>query len=109
MGDPFASAQHNQFQWFNPAAYAVPAAYTYGNSAPASIQGPGSISWDTALFKNTAITERLKLEVRCEAFNVLNHANLGNPGTNISVPASVGLITGRNGSRVMQFGARMSF
>jgi hypothetical protein len=108
VGDPLAAAR-NQFQWFNPAAYAVPAPYTYGNSAPASIQGPGSISWDTALFKNTAITERLKLEVRCEAFDVLNHANLGNPGTNISVPASVGIITGRSGSRVVQFGARLSF
>ena len=108
IGDPNA-AQRNQFQWFNPAAYAVPAAYTYGGSAPDSIQGPGTISWDSALFKKTSITERLKLEVRMEAFDILNHANLGNPGTNISVPASVGVITSRNGSRVVQFGARLSF
>ena len=108
VGDPMASS-HNQYQWFNPAAYAVPSPFTYGNSAPASIQGPGSISWDTALFKHTKLSERLDLEVRAEAFNILNHANLGNPGTNISVPASVGLITGRNGSRVVQFGARIAF
>ena len=108
VGDPNAAAR-NQFQWFNPAAYAVPTAYTYGGSAPNSIQGPGSISWDSALFKKTSLTERIKLEVRMEAFDILNHANLGNPGTNISVPASVGVITSRNGSRVVQFGARVSF
>lgn len=108
VGDPGA-AQKNQFQWFNPAAYAVPAAYTFGNSAPLSITGPGSVNWDTALFKMTSLTERINLELRGEAFNVLNHANLGNPGTNISVPASVGIITSRNGSRVVQFGARLTF
>ena len=62
-----------------------------------------------ALFKNTAITERMKLEARRQAFNILNQASLGNPGTNISVPTSVGIITGRNASRVLQFGARLSF
>ena len=108
VGDPWNSRQ-NQYQWFNPAAFAVPAPYTFGNSAPASLQGPGSISWDTAFFKHTGLTERLNLEIRVEAFNILNHANLGNPGTNISVPASVGVITLRNGSRVMQFGARLTF
>ena len=107
-GDP-NNAQRNQNQWFNPAAYAVPAPYTYGGSAPNSLQGPGSISWDSALFKKTNLTERIHLEVRMEAFDVLNHANLGNPGANISVPASVGIITSRNGSRVVQFGARLSF
>ena len=108
IGDP-TNAQRNQFQWFNPAAYAVPAPYTYGGSAPNSLQGPGSIAWDSALFKKTSLTDRIHLEVRMEAFNILNHANLGNPGTNISVPASVGIITSRNGSRVVQFGARLSF
>lgn len=107
-GDPYAVSQ-DQYHWFNTAAYAVPAAYTYGNSAPNSLIGPGSFSWDSALFKQTPITERLKLEVRMEAFDVLNHANLGNPGTNVSVPASFGIITGRNNSRVVQFGARLTF
>ena len=44
-----------------------------------------------------------------EAFDMLNHANLGNPGTTISVPVSAGVITSRSGSRVVQFGARLSF
>ena len=109
VGDPFSNAQKNQYQWFNPASYAVPTAYTFGNSAPNSITGPGKFFWDMAVFKNTAITERIKFEFRVEAFNLLNHANLGNPGTNISVPAAVGIITGRDGSRVVQLGARLSF
>ena len=30
--------------------------------------------------KTTAITERVKLEIRAEFFNIFNHANFTNPG-----------------------------
>ncbi len=81
----------------------------FGNSAPYSILGPASFNWDAALFKHTDVTERIKLEVRMEAFDFLNHAYLSGLQTNISVPAQVGVATGRSDSRVVQFGARISF
>ena len=61
------------------------------------------------LFKSTKITERVLIAVRMEAFNVFNHANLGNPGSNVSAPATLGFSTARNGSRITQIGARVSF
>jgi len=50
-----------------------------------------------SVFKNTALSERLKLQFRAEFFNLLNRANLGTPNATVfsgtSVSASAGLIT----------------
>ncbi len=107
VGNPMPFSQ-NQYEWFNPAAYSVPSAYVYGNSAPYSVQSPGTFSWDAALYKQTQITERIGLQIRMEAFDALNHANLSSLQTNIS-NAQAGVSTGRTGSRVVEFGARLSF
>ncbi|HYM13045.1 MAG TPA: carboxypeptidase regulatory-like domain-containing protein [Bryobacterales bacterium] len=97
-------------QWFNPAAYAVPAPYTYGNSARNSLFGPGIINWDQAVYKRTNISDRISLEFRAEFFNILNHANFDVPASNISVPSQVGRITATtNSSRDIQFGMRLAF
>ena len=66
-------------QWFNPAAFVLPAAGTYGNAGRDILEGPGLVEFDTSLFKTTAITERLKTEFRAEFFNIVNHPNLGMP------------------------------
>jgi hypothetical protein len=97
-------------QWFNSAAFAVPAPFTYGNSARNMLFGPGYFNMDTAVFKNTAITERLNLQFRAEFFNFLNHPTFNPPASNISVPSQVGKITSTsNTPRDIQFGLRLSF
>lgn len=108
VGDPSVSTQ-NQYQWFNAAAYAVPSSqYIYGNSAPYSIQGPGSFNWDAALYKFTNLTERVKVQIRMEAFDVLNHGNLSSLQTNVS-NSQLGVSTNRSGNRIVEFGGRLSF
>ena len=108
VGNP-AVANQTQYQWFNPAAYAVPSSvYVYGNSAPYSMQSPGNFNWDAALYKHTTITERIRMEIRMEAFNDLNHANLSSLQANVS-NSQLGVSTGRSGSRVVEFGGRLSF
>jgi hypothetical protein len=104
------SGAGNIAQWFNPAAFAVPAPFTYGNSARNFLFGPGIINWDQSLSKNTRIGERTNLEFRAEFFNIMNHANFDLPASNISVPSTVGRITSTsNAPRAIQFGARLSF
>jgi hypothetical protein len=66
-------------QWFNPLAFSLPLAGTYGNASRGILTGPGLVEFDTSLFKTTAITERIKTEFRAEFFNVVNHPNLGLP------------------------------
>ena len=110
IADPTLSrSERSRGQWFNTAAFAVPAPFTYGNSARNLLFGPGSIDVDLSLLKDTRLTERFRLQFRAEFFNFANHANLGGPGTNMSVPATFGKITGWSGSRQIQFGAKLLF
>ncbi len=97
-------------QWFNPAAFAVPAPYTYGNSARNFLFGPGFVNFDVGVFKNTPITERINSQFRAEFFNIANHANFGLPASDITVPASVGKITSTAADpRTVQFGLKLLF
>ena len=86
-----------QTQWFDPNAFILPIAGTYGNLGRGTLRGPGLANVDLSLLKNTAISERFGLQFRAEFFNALNHTNLATPnpivfsGTGFS--PSAGLIT----------------
>jgi hypothetical protein len=108
-GDP-AVSNRSIDRWFNPAAFVIPAPFTYGNSARNLLFGPGFFNWDAGVFKNTLLTERINLEFRTEFFNILNHANFAVPASNISVPSTVGRISSTsNTPRDIQFGLRLQF
>ena len=51
----------------------------FGNLGRDALHGPTFKQWDLAIYKNTAITERIKMQLRAEFFNVLNHPNFANP------------------------------
>ncbi len=51
----------------------------FGNLGRDALRGPTYKQWDFAIYKNTAITERVNMQVRAEFFNVLNHPNFANP------------------------------
>ncbi len=85
VGSPLpAGFVQNRFHWDNPAAFAVPPTYTYGNSGKDILFGPAHNDWDFALMKDFHFTESKYLEFRAEAFNLLNRVNFANPGGNTS-------------------------
>ncbi|HEY6770394.1 MAG TPA: TonB-dependent receptor [Candidatus Sulfotelmatobacter sp.] len=51
----------------------------YGNLGRNSLSGPTYKQWDFAIYKTTAITERLNMQLRADFFNLLNHPNFANP------------------------------
>ncbi len=97
-------------QWFSTAAFSIPQPFTSGTSARNALFGPGLFSWDAGIVKAIPTTERIRTTFRAELFNATNHTSLGLPATNLSVPATVGRITGTSaGARTVQFGMRVDF
>jgi len=78
-------------KWFDPNAYLLPPAGTYGNLGRNTLRGPGLANLDLSLFKTTQLSERVNLEFRAETFNLFNRANFGPPSIPLftSVPCSV--------------------
>jgi hypothetical protein len=84
-GQPFWIADPTQpaGRALNPAAFAVPAAGEMGNFPRNSLRSPYSIDQtDLAVRRRFNLTERLKLDVRAEYFNIFNHPMFGAPGSN---------------------------
>ena len=96
------------YQYVNPKLYAANATGTYGNAGHNSLRGPGSFNIDLALSREFGLLERLKLNVRAEAFNVLNHPNFGLPNGNIS-SSNFGQITTANDPRILQAAVKLIF
>jgi hypothetical protein len=69
-------------QWFDPRAFALQPAGTFGNTGRGDFAGPNLRTLDVALVKNARwarLGEHGRVELRVEAFNVLNRANFGTP------------------------------
>lgn len=101
---------------------ADPSLLTYGTAARGLFSGPSRINLDMTLSKVTAITERLKVEIRVDAFNVFNHAEFADPITNIASPQFGQIVaTGSNNTsssadpssipknRILQLAAKITF
>ncbi|HUO32844.1 MAG TPA: carboxypeptidase-like regulatory domain-containing protein [Bryobacteraceae bacterium] len=100
--------------WFNPNAFILPAAGTYGNLGRGVYSGPGLAELDLSLLKAFPISERANLQFRSEFFNIVNHTNFGTPNAIVfsgtSVSPSAGLITTTaTTSRQIQFGLKLIF
>lgn len=77
----------------------VPGTRHFGDEGRNSLIGPPFRELDFSIFKNTNITERLKLELRFEAYNLFNHPNFANPlWPNFLSDPSVTAITPANGN-----------
>lgn len=93
IGNPYTGASSDRSQFvgtgspgffINPAAFANPAAGTFGNCAPRAFHGPGIQNVDLSLFKRFPIKESWSVEFRTEFFNAFNHANFNNPSASIA-------------------------
>jgi len=103
-------------QWFNPAAFAIPASRTWGNLGRHIGRGPGQAQVDFSLQKKIRIVEAKELVFRIETYNLFNRVQAANPGTTLTSPASFGLVNnglnrtiGTGTSRQIQLAMRFNF
>jgi hypothetical protein len=95
--------------YLNFAAFALPAPGTLGNHLRNALTGPGFWQVDMALARLLRLGQAQTLELRLEAFNLLNNFNWGNPVTNFN-SGTFGRITTQEGDpRIMQFAVKYGF
>lgn len=107
VGNPELSSRTTA-QWFNSGAFAFPVPGTFGNSGRNILDGPGYHAINLSLMKNTALGERINLQFRAEAFNLLNHPNFNLPDNFLGSP-TFGRITSARDPRHIQFGLKLLF
>ncbi|MBI5282724.1 MAG: TonB-dependent receptor [Candidatus Solibacter usitatus] len=101
-----APDKRSLFQYFNTAAFARPKDWTYGNSGKWVIRGPGSIDLSAFALKDIRVVERVKVQLRLETFNALNHMNLGGFNTQLGNRA-FGQINDVGAPRYLQIGGKV--
>jgi hypothetical protein len=90
--------------------FAVPAAYTYGDSGVDTCKSDNYQNIDMSLFKEFNITEASKLQFRFEAFNVPNVTDFSAPSNTNIDSSSGGQITSiSNTPRQLQFALKYIF
>jgi hypothetical protein len=126
IGNP--DGPQTRAEWFNAtpigspgSAFGRPEKGTFGNMERNALRGPGYWRVDASLFKNINFGNSRFVQIRIEAFNLLNHVNLGLPDDNnkiVGVPGNDNPTAGRinatansNGEsqRYFQFGFKFSF
>ncbi|KAA6456463.1 hypothetical protein DYQ86_25350 [Acidobacteria bacterium AB60] len=105
----FGTGTHNATTWFDPAAFAAPPAYTFGNSSRNSVYGPGTQTMDFGLVRVFGFVEKSHLETRAEFFNLLNHTNLGTPNRFVNTSSFGSITEASTPGREIQLSARLSF
>jgi hypothetical protein len=93
--------------WINPAAFAQPAAFTFGDSARflSNLRAPGYVNWDMGIQKSWQFTETKRFQFRFEMYNALNHPNFFVPDSNLG-DSNFGTITSAYPARSLQFAGK---
>ena len=133
VGNPILpKSQRSVRQWYNLAAFTEPIAVdpktctasgcppitwvNFGNMTSMPVRGPGTNNMNTSVFKNFAIRERFRFQLRGEAYNAFNHTQFKGVGTSIQYNAAgqnttvaAGTITSARDARYLQLALRLMF
>jgi len=108
LGNSYVRSTTGSLQWLNPGGFAVSPTGTFGNAGRCSLEAPGYFNIDAALSRYIRITERHRLELRFEFFNLLNHPNFQAPDNYIT-DATFGQILSDVSPRILQFALKYTF
>jgi len=113
-------ASRSVTSWFDTTVFQNPDSWTFGNVPRVlpNSRGPQYVNFDASIFKTTQITESIRLQLRLESFNALNHPNFRSPNTTfvpaagnngLNTSSSFGQITNDIQPRNVQLAAKILF
>ncbi|HST50455.1 MAG TPA: carboxypeptidase regulatory-like domain-containing protein [Pyrinomonadaceae bacterium] len=123
-GQPIYLSSSAATLFVNPLAFTLPTPGTFGNLGRGLVRQPSLKNVDFSMNKNFALTERYRLQLRAEFFNVFNHPNFNGFGnsafiTNFNGPSTnpfqftnngqFGVLNSDRGPRNIQFGIKLNF
>ena len=95
-------------RWFNTSAFSVPARGTFGNAGRNILDGPGQAALNVSMLKSFRLKESLSVQMRAEAFNLLNRTNFDLPANFVGA-AGFGSVTSAQSPRHLQLGLKLLF
>jgi hypothetical protein len=105
-------------EWFNTSCFVAPAAGELGNASRTPLSGPDFVNTDFSAIKHFLMPwrEGMRMDLRAEVFNLLNHPQFGTPGSSIcpacpevGVPGFGAINTTVNNPRLIQIALKLAF
>ncbi|MBL8214493.1 MAG: TonB-dependent receptor [Bryobacterales bacterium] len=109
-GDP-GSSLRDWSKWFNTSVFKQATPFTPRTNPfqYSGLTGPNYWNLDSTLSKNFPVTERVKLELRLEGYNLTNSVMPGNPNLNVLSTQFGGITSQVNYGREVQYTLRLHF
>ncbi len=107
-GQPIALSNPTIDEYFNTAAFAIPAAGAFGTAGRNTIIGPGSHSLNAQLTRDVALGGNRSVSINVNANNLLNTVNFASIDTNVNSP-TFGQVLAVNGRRTVRVNLRFRF
>jgi hypothetical protein len=109
LRDPsLASDQRTIARWFDTTAFANPVPLTFGNSPRSGLRAAPVVTTDATVERSFTFSDRYRIELRAELYNLLNHAIFNVPGFTVGAP-DFGVVSSARNPRTAQLAARFSF
>ena len=99
-----------QGSWFDPTAFVDPGPTVQGNVTRNTLRGPGTVQFDLSALKTFQVVERVRVQFRAEAYNLINRGIFSQPASNISTTSTVGKISSTSAdNRSIQLAVKVLF
>jgi hypothetical protein len=103
-------ANQTKTHYFNPTCFTQPAMGQLGNASRVPVYGPDFVNTDFSVIKQFKLPwENMGLNFRAEFFNLFNHAQFGEPVSDINAIGFGSVNSTVNNPRLVQFGLKLTF
>jgi len=96
-------------RWFDTTALPVAPRYSFGNAGRNILRGSSLVQFDVALARAIRISERARISLECQAFNLFNTSSFDLPQRFADEPVSFGKVFSARPPRQIQLAARLEW